>query len=910
MTDHAFDTNVEGLKAALADRYVIERELGQGGMATVFLAQDVKHDRKVALKLLKPELGAIVGGDRFLAEIRTTANLQHPNILPLFDSGESDGMLFYVMPYVEGESLRGRIDREKQLSIAEAIRLTDRIADALDYAHENGVVHRDIKPANILVTERGEPLVADFGIALAVSQAGGGRITETGLSLGTPHYMSPEQATGDRDIDPRSDIYSLGCMLYEMLAGQPPFAAPTAQGVLVRILTEHPRSVSDFRHTVPPHVGSVISRALEKLPADRFETAAEFKSALADESFRYTAVPQPTVPTTPATQPVDTAATPAAGGGISTRTVGALGGALLVALIAAGLGWMRTPPDPDPVPIVRSDVDVGDLLIAPIPNEIVISPDGSRLAVSLSPEGGGRAGAQIHVRGTDEADFRAIPGTEEGLSPLFSPDGLWIAYVTTDGLAKVSVDGGAPQPLLTGLENPFIVPTSWTTDGWIYLGSVDGIGRVRATGGAMEVIHAGVLGQNTRPLPGSSGLLFNNRAGDVVFLDLEADSSSVVVSEALDATFVEATGHLVWVDHASVMWAAPFDPESGRLTGERAFLLDGISTGIGVFAYYSISRNGTLVYSTGPGQGGFTAPPEQLEIVDLDGSVTPIELEPRTFNDPRWSPDGTTIAYSGRAAGETTGDLGVYLYDLELQTTPRHISGVGSGQTPAWSRDGTRVAFALMGEDSPGVFVRDVESDEPPRQLHVAAGAPGLTDWPADDMILFTNRIRGAPRGVRILDPTAGDSGAVSEYYAPEARALGGRVSPDGTLAVYQSQESGEFEVYVRSFPTPRAEIIVSEGGGSAPQWSADGTTIYYQTPGDSIFAARLQLEPTPMVLSREPIMAAPFGQWQMHPDGDRLLAVRALRPTEEFGGDPIEPRHFIVTNWFQELRERTGGGN
>ena len=280
---------ISRLNAALEGRYTIERELGEGGMATVYLADDLKHERKVALKVLKPELAALVGAERFLAEIKTTANLQHPHILALFDSGEADGVVFYVMPYIEGESLRDKLDREKQLGVKDAVAITQKVADALDYAHERGVVHRDIKPGNILLSERGEPLVADFGIALAVAHAGAGRITETGLSLGTPHYMSPEQATGDRDVDPRSDVFALGCVLYEMLAGQPPFAAPTAQAVLVQILTTDAPSITTARRTVPTNVAAALAQALEKLPADRFTSAAEFVAALADESFTYRA---------------------------------------------------------------------------------------------------------------------------------------------------------------------------------------------------------------------------------------------------------------------------------------------------------------------------------------------------------------------------------------------------------------------------------------------------------------------------------------------------------------------------------------------------------------------------------------------------------------------------------------------
>src|SRR5574338_269456 len=231
------------LATALADRYRIERELGAGGMATVYLAQDIRHDRKVAVKVLKPELAAVIGAERFVVEIKTTAALQHPHILPLFDSGSADGFLYYVMPYVEGETLRDKLNRETQLGVDEAVRITREVADALDYAHRRGVIHRDIKPENILLHD-GRPMVADFGIALAVSAAAGGRMTETGMSLGTPHYMSPEQATADKDITARSDVYSLGSVLYEMLTGNPPHTGASAQQIIMKIVTEEAAPVT------------------------------------------------------------------------------------------------------------------------------------------------------------------------------------------------------------------------------------------------------------------------------------------------------------------------------------------------------------------------------------------------------------------------------------------------------------------------------------------------------------------------------------------------------------------------------------------------------------------------------------------------------------------------------------------
>ncbi len=269
----------ERLTTSLADRYRIERELGQGGMATVYLAEDLRHHRKVAVKVIHPELAAVLGAERFLSEIHVTATLQHPHILPLFDSGQAEGQLFYVMPFVDGESLRGRLDRERQLPVDVAVRLACEVASALDYAHRQGVVHRDIKPENILLHD-GQALAADFGIALAVTSAGGGRLTQTGLSLGTPQYMSPEQAAGEREIDARSDVYSLAAVTYEMLTGEPPHTGHTVQAIIARVLTERARSIRSVRPNVPEHVAFAVEHALEKLPADRWATAHEFAEAL------------------------------------------------------------------------------------------------------------------------------------------------------------------------------------------------------------------------------------------------------------------------------------------------------------------------------------------------------------------------------------------------------------------------------------------------------------------------------------------------------------------------------------------------------------------------------------------------------------------------------------------------------
>jgi serine/threonine protein kinase len=273
-------TTLEQLSATLADRYHIEREVGQGGMATVYLASDLKHGRKLAIKVLRPDLAAVIGAERFVREIRTIANLQHPHILGLIDSGEVSGTAYYVMPYVDGESLRDRLRREQQLPVADAVRLASEVAAALDYAHRHGVIHRDIKPENILLHD-GSALVTDFGIALALSTTGGTRMTEAGMSLGTPEYMSPEQAMGERTITARSDVYALGCVLYEMLLGEPPFTGPTAQSIVAKMMIGKPAPLRVRRDTVPETVERAILTALQKLPADRFRSTVEFAAALA-----------------------------------------------------------------------------------------------------------------------------------------------------------------------------------------------------------------------------------------------------------------------------------------------------------------------------------------------------------------------------------------------------------------------------------------------------------------------------------------------------------------------------------------------------------------------------------------------------------------------------------------------------
>jgi serine/threonine-protein kinase len=428
------------LAEALADRYRIERELGAGGMATVFLAEDLRHRRRVAVKVLRPELAAVIGADRFLAEIRTTANLQHPNILPLFDSGGADSFLFYVMPYVEGESLRDRLNREKQLPVGDAVRIASEVASALDYAHRHGVVHRDIKPENILLQE-GRALVADFGIALAVTEAGGSRLTETGLSLGTPMYMSPEQATGEREITARADVYSLGAVTYEMLLGEPPFTGPSAQAIVAKVLTEDPRPLTAARRTVPPAVEDAVLSALEKLPADRPVSAASFAAQLAASATGTGGMPR--------TRGRRRSRVVAVGTLLLAGAAGLAGGLLLAGRDGSG------------------GVQFGQatrLSWAPgLELEPAISPDGRFVAY----DAGTATHTRVYVR--QISGERVIPLTRDSLTvqsaPTWSPDGTRILYLAAGAVFSAPSSGGPVRQEVRRRPGNPITSAEWARDG-------------------------------------------------------------------------------------------------------------------------------------------------------------------------------------------------------------------------------------------------------------------------------------------------------------------------------------------------------------------------------------------------------------------------------------------------------------
>ena len=875
------------LAHALEGRYTIDREIGRGGMATVYLARDERHKRNVALKVLNPELGAVLGVERFLAEIQVTANLQHPNLLPLFDSGEVSGLLFYVMPYVEGESLRAKLERAKQLPVDEAVHITLAIAGALDYAHRHQVIHRDLKPENILMHE-GQPLIADFGIALAVSNAGGARITQTGLSLGTPQYMSPEQATGDRVVDGRTDIYSLGAMLYEMLVGDPPHSASTAQAIIAKVLTERPRSVRSSRPNVPPHVDAAIGRALEKLAADRFGTAKEFADALGATG----ATPRS------GSAYADHAFTPGHTPSRASRLREFAGWSLAV-LLGAGLArelW-RSNAAAD-LPIVRARFDVPplmrvhDALSGPT---LAVSPKGDVVAYVWV----GSAGFGIHARHVNELEPREL-STLGGRNLTFSPDGRFLAFTEGNVLMKVPVEGGAVSTVgTTGAAVPYGL--SWSDADTIYVGSFSGLRAYPASGGTTaDIVRLDSMGARVGQrfplvLPGGKAIVLATGNGTseiprLAVLDIRTgEETRFPIDMAAPLRMLD--DQLVYVTPNGALRAVRFDLDALRPIGDPLQLEEGLMVDATAGVKAALSLSGTLIYLRGRAEF------EPQLVAPGSGSGRPLIGSPAAYGTPRLSPDGSRMAIT--LFGATSTDI--WVYSLSRNTMER-VTTEGLNLRPEWSADGRQLVFISTRAGRTGIWRQRADGSAPAELLYAPDVEPFEAVLSPDDRWLVYRTAPGArnPRDILVV-PLDGERTPRLLAGGPSTESMP-RISPDGRWLAYQSSESGKFEIYVRPFPGSGARVQVSEGGASEPVWGRDGRSLYYRSPrGEFVKAtvttgARFSIGTRSVVLTGDYLIDATHPNYDVAADGRFLVLKRS--------GPPSQP--IIVHNWGRELREKT----
>ena len=874
-------TTEERLAKALSSSYRLERELGQGGMATVYLAHDLKHDRDVAIKVLHPDLGAALGGERFLSEIRTTARLQHPHILPLLDSGDADGLLYYVMPLVTGETLRARLERERQLPIADAVRIAREVASALDYAHRQNVIHRDIKPENILLHD-GSALVADFGIALAVQSAGGQRMTQTGLSLGTPSYMSPEQAMGERTIDARSDVYALGAVTYEMLVGDPPYTGSTVQAIVAKVLTERPSNPSSVRDTIPRHVEATVLHALAKLPADRFATAAEFAHALqhADATAALTMASLANAPksnASPASRLIPWAVTTLACG-------------------AAAWAWFsRSTPTESTEPALLLEApgvtfpSLGSLVGVKM---FSLSRDGTTLAW-LAPDSGNIT--HIAVRSLGNGATHAVPGTENATSINLSPDGKSVVFGRTGQLYVMSINGGDARRVASSAG---VTGTIWAADGSIVMARGSQVERARANGSQPEVLRASVDTGVIYAYPSeidSSGTIVvgRRRGGSDELVAISPDGGKVTPIGIAAQKGIYARGVLVFVGAEGTLQSVPFDPKTLRATGEARPLTDpAVSTGSSRF---EMSYSGIVAFSQQD------VPVGDLMLLNRAGRGRVLG-ERRSFLIPRFAPTGSRIVVGQSATISNTREGDLWTVDTATGV-PLRVTTDGVSSRPSWAPDGQSLLFAQRNSQGAQIAARvSVNGTTPPTPLFERKGGVFELELTADGRTLVWRQDSpGTGRDIFAapLDTPTSARPIVATRFNERGIATG----PVGDWLAYVSNESGRDEVYVRRLSPDSPRWPVSRNGGTEPRWTRSGEVFFRNH--DSVFVARVSLGTSASDAPRIDPPTALFGgvyqslgmevTWDASPDGKSFLMVRPASSSQ--------PVVMLYTNWIDRWK-------
>ena len=860
------------LTAALDGRYQVMREVGAGGMATVYLARDVRHERDVAIKVLHPDLAAALGAERFLAEIKTTARLQHPHILPLLDSGEADRLLYYVMPFVAGESLRTRLERQTQLSVDEAVRIAREVASALESAHRQGVVHRDIKPENVLLHED-QALVADFGIALAVSAAGGPRMTQTGLSLGTPAYMAPEQAMGERIVDGRADIYALGAMLYEMLVGEAPFTGPTVQAILSRVMTEEPRPISSQRRSVPAHVEAAVMRALEKLPADRFSSAGEFNKALVTADYDAGSGRRP------AATNERTHARRFPWADVLPWSIA------VVAAIVAAASLVRRAAVAGEQPLTHLSIGVPrSLAITPFAGATIgISADGRK--VGFAANSGGPS--QILIRDLASDTLRVVQGSSGSAGSIeFSPDGSMVAFNTDQGLWKAPVNGGPPTKLAA---------SRWAQIAWsgnetlIYTRNYDtGLYRISAEGEDSAVVTTpdrkkGELGHWwPQTLPDGEHVLFTNYRtpadkSSLEVVSLRDGKRRVVLESGFHGRY--ASGYLLFGRGSSVM-AVPFDPDNMRTSGRPALLPISVNfMPQNAWAGFAVSANGTLAYLHDPQS------PIELTWIDEGGVEQPAEAPLGKYFDAVPSPDGKNIA--------VIRDGDVWVLERARRVFTRLTRTEQNEGDLLWTPDSRSVLYI---RDVPvfDIFKRAADASSPEETVITSASDKSPVSITPDGKTLLFEHDDSADdlMGIDLQTPSA----SMVRVIGGPGNENNGKFSPDGRWIAYESNESGRPEVYLVPYPLAGGgRKQLSTEGGTNPQWGPDGRTVYFRRAG---LINRVRVNPRtgeigkPEVLTRIP--SAEF--WSIGPDGRFLIGRQPAN------SEPLSLK--IITNWTALLGE------
>ena len=854
--------------------YKITSKLGEGGMGEVYRARDTRLERDVALKFLPASLQQDEDARlRFIREAKAAAAIDHPYICGIYETGQTeDGHDFIAMEFVEGVTLQEQL-KEGPVPLTRGLAILIEAAEALVKAHKAGVIHRDLKPANIMLTPEGHAKVMDFGLAKRIlSEDAAGQevtaaLTREGSTLGTLAYMSPEQLRSET-LDERSDIFSFGVVLYELLTGVHPFRRSQTMETASAILREDAPPIGRHLGDAPYLLLRIVDKLLAKDADRRYQLIHDVKTDLEDLrreeesggtlSATHEAFLHPPTPLWRRLMPW------------------AAAGALAVVLIAI----LILSPEPAPKYLMRLAVVLpsSQQLTYTTRHVLAFSPVGTHFAYS--------ANDQLYLRALDHLEATPISGTEGSRSPFFSPDGLWLGFWADGELKKVAISGGTPLRLCQA-PNPY--GASWTKENRIVYGIPrKGIFLVSAAGGKSELLISVAADEfpfGSQLLPGGQAVLYTldtTRTGwndaKIVVQSLETGQRKVVVEGGTDARYL-STKHLVYVRSGTLL-AVPFNVETLEVNGDPVPALDGVaqSPGNPGAAQFSSSDSGSLVYVPGGG-----ASENRLVWVDRQGAEEPIKAVPKAYGHPQLSPNGRLLAL------EIEGDI--WVYDLLRETATRVT--VDGGSRPVWTPDGKRIIFT----HSSGLFLVAVDGSSEPDQLIEGSGHQVNAVSPDGHTLLFHTLGPGASDALTLnLD---GESDPQSWL----ADAVGMAFSPNGRWIVYHSRESGQRELYVRPFPGPGGRTKVSNAGGDHPVWSASGEIFYKQD--ELMMAVQIQTEPELTIGRPEELFRGQyvygdvptFPSYDVTPDGQRFVMVKPAHETGETQQEIV-----LVQNWFEEL--------
>jgi serine/threonine-protein kinase len=894
----------------IISHYRIVEFLGGGGMGVVYKAEDSKLGRFVALKFLPEALAKDAQAlERFKREARAASALNHPNICTIYEIDEADARPFLAMEFLDGTTLKARIGA-KPFQADALIETAAQIADALDAAHARGIIHRDIKPANLFLTTRGHAKILDFGLAKVAGPEAGAQVdgvlassqftteevavehlTSPGTALGTVAYMSPEQALGQDELDARSDLFSLGVVLYEMATGRLPFQGNTSAAIFNAILSKQPVAPGRVNPDLPPELERIISKLLEKDRKLRHQSAAELRADLArlkrdSDSGR-------------------TVASAAAAAGPRRGRALMAGIAVLAMALAAGVAVWALRPAPPSAPAAVSRIAIslppGQLVSGDTGGpSVAISPDGTRLAYVASQQG---RPAQVYLRPLEGLEAKPLPGTEGASAPFFSTDGLWLAFYADGTMKKISITGGTVTNVGDARDAR---GASWGGEGSIVFAPTraSGLQQISDAGGAAQELTRFVDNENSHRWPslvlGGTLVLFSGfRSGanwenaTIAVQSIETGERWNLIEGGSHPRYAPS-GHLVYARGQTLM-AVPLDLRERAVTRPPVPMVEGVrqTSPLNGMAQYSFSDTGTLVYLPSSAQAFERA----LVWVTRDGREEILQAPLRPYRNPRLSPDGRRIAV---AIDEQ--QMQIWVYDVLRQALSRLTFEGSTNANPTWALGGQRVAYSSPGRPDEGMFWRAADGSGAEERLCCEAGMTNASSWSPDGQVM----VGGAGGGAGDLFTFRRGERAVQVMARTPFGEGGPMFSPDGQWIAYASNESGRYEIYVQKYPAPGGKWRISADGGTEPMWNRNGRELFYRS-GNRMMSVAIIAQPEfsaerPTVLfeGQYETTLVTNANYDVSPDGQRFLMLKASGAQEDA---PTQIN--VVLNWFEELRRR-----